>query len=344
MKKIFSIVLLIVIMLTSCNHIDMKYEYNAETNIETDLRSTDQNTAVSEYNGTELSVLLTNGHTVAGFEAVAELAEEKLGITINIELRPSGEDGGNVVRTRLVSGEMTDLCVYNAGALLTELEPSGFFVDLSDYDWIDCITDAFKEVVTVDDAIYGIPFNSCQVGGIIYNKELYEIHNLKIPNTWAEFIANCKILNAAGETAIIASNADSWTSQVLFLGDYYNVKSHESDFAQKFESGELKYAENPVGLRSFQKIEDTGEFYNTNHLATSYDDACKMIMNDEGAHWIILSQVLSNIYEVYGIRLINWDYFQYLVMMKTIQVLPCGCRVRFTLIRTQIILKLRCNF
>lgn len=300
MKKIFSMVLLIVIMCTACNQIDVEYKYKAETNIETDQSCADQNTVVSEYNGTELSVLVANGHTIAGFEAVAELAEEKLGITINIEHRPSGEDGESVVRTRLVSGEMTDLCIYNAGALLAELDPSGFFVDLSDYDWIDCITDDFKEGVTVDDAIYGIPFNSCQVGGIIYNKELYEMYNLEIPNTWAEFIANCEILKAAGETAIICSNADSWTSQVLLLGDYYNVKSHEPDFVQKFESGELKYAENPAGLRSFQKIEDAGKFYNTNHLSTSYEDACKMIINDEGAHWIILSQVLSNIYEVYG--------------------------------------------
>src|SRR5262245_10700949 len=36
-------------------------------------------------------------------------------VTINIETRPGGTDGDNIVKTRLASGEMTDIFFYNSG-------------------------------------------------------------------------------------------------------------------------------------------------------------------------------------------------------------------------------------
>ena len=45
---------------------------------------------------------------------------------------------------------------------------------------------------------------------------------------------------------------------------------------------------------------ETTPFYNTDYLATTYDDACDMIANGEGAQWVILTQALSNIFELYG--------------------------------------------
>ena len=63
---------------------------------------------------TELSLLVdTANASTAGFEAVAKLAEEKLGIQVTVETRPGGTEGDNIVKTRLASGDMADLCVYN---------------------------------------------------------------------------------------------------------------------------------------------------------------------------------------------------------------------------------------
>lgn len=253
-----------------------------------------------EYKEAELTMLIDTDVTLAGIQAVCDLAQEKLGITIEIETRAGGSDGDNIVKTRLASGDMADICGYNSGSLLAALNPSEYFIDISNEEWAGRLDDTYKAAVTVDNSVYGVPVSSTQAGAILYNKELYEKYNLEIPKTWDEFKKNCDVLKEAGETALIGSFADSWTSQVLYLGDHYNVQAEAPNFAKDFEAGTAKYANTPAALRSFEKLADTTQYYNSDYLATTYDDGCDMIVNGEGAHWIILTQALSNIYELYG--------------------------------------------
>ena len=245
-------------------------------------------------------MLIDTDMTLAGIQAVCDLAQEKLGITVEIETRAGGADGDNIVKTRLASGDMADLCGYNSGSLLAALNPAEYFIDISGEEWANKLDDTYKSSVTVDNAVYGVPAASTQAGAILYNKELYEKYKLEIPKTWDEFKKNCDVLKEAGETALIGTFADSWTSQVLYLGDHYNVQAKEPNFAKDFEAGTAKYATTPAALRSFEKLADTTQYYNSDYLATTYDDGCDMIVNGEGAHWIILTQALSNIYELYG--------------------------------------------
>src|SRR5690554_7077168 len=63
-----------------------------------------------------LTLLIDKDISIAGIQAVTDLAKEKLGITIEFETRPGGAEGDNIVKTRLAAGEMADLCLYNSGS------------------------------------------------------------------------------------------------------------------------------------------------------------------------------------------------------------------------------------
>lgn len=253
-----------------------------------------------EYKEATLSLLIDADIPLDGFKKVAALAEEKLGITIEYEMRAGGADGDNIVKTRLASGDMADLCAYNSGSLLAALNPGDYFIDIGQHDWADSLDDTYRSTVTVGGETFGVPYSSAQAGAVLYNKEMYAKYDLKVPTTWEDFVANCQILKDNGETAVIAAYGDSWTSQVLFLGDYYNVLAKEPSFSTEFEAGEAKYASTPAALESFRKYEDIQDFYNADYLATTYDDACDMMAEGEGAHWFMLTQALSNIYTLYG--------------------------------------------
>lgn len=253
-----------------------------------------------EYKEAELTMLIDNDSAKFGLDAVCELAKEKLGITVEFETRVGGEEGKNIVKTRLASGEMADLCVYNSGSVMSALNPEEYFMDLTNEEWVSKLDDTFREAVTVNGKVFGIPYASSSSGAVIYNKDVYEEYNLEIPKTWDEFMANCDVLKEAGETALIGTFADTWTCQVPVLGDFYNVQAAEPDFAKDFEAGKAKYATTPAALESWQKLADTVPYYSKDYLATTYDDGCDMLINGEGAHWIILSQVLPNIYDLYG--------------------------------------------
>ena len=109
------------------------------------------------------------------------------------------------------------------------------------------------------------------------------------------------MLKENGEVAVIGSFADSWTTQVVYLGDHYNVQAENPDFAKEFEAGTAKYATDPAGLKSWQKCVDLVPYYNEDYTATTYQTACDMLVNGEGTHWIITSDgVLAYINSQYG--------------------------------------------
>ena len=259
----------------------------------------------------EATITLGMGATASntGMDAVMELAEETLGITIEKVIVPEGEDLDNWLKTNLASGSAPDIISYNTGAQLKSLNPSEYFADLSGYDFVDNLDGSFIEAASVDGKLYGVPAGSSQAGAIFYNKAIYEEYGLEIPKTWDEFIANCDVLKEAGETAIIGSYAEKWTTQVPLLADNYNVVAADPDFPAEFEAGDAKYATTPEALRSWEKLEQSAQYFNSDYMATSYDDGCDMIVNGDGAHWIMLTQAFSNIVDLYGDEVNNIGVF-----------------------------------
>lgn len=259
----------------------------------------------------EATITIGMGATAAstGMEAVMEKAEETLGITIEKVIVPEGEDLDNWLKTNLASGSAPDIISYNTGAQLRSLNPSEYFVDLSSYDFTENLDETFVQAASVDGSLYGIPGSSSQAGAIFYNKALYEKYELEIPKTWDDFIANCDVLKEAGETAIIGSYSEKWTTQLPLLGDNYNVVAKVPDFPSEFETGTAKYATTPEALRSWEKLEECAPYFNSDYMATSYDDGCDMIVNGDGAHWFMLTQAFSNIVDFYGDEVNNVGVF-----------------------------------
>lgn len=258
------------------------------------------------YEGVSLTMMIDNAtDDGTGYTSVLKLAEEKLGIKVKVEVRPSGDEGDNLVKTRLASGDMADLCIYNTGALLSALNPSEYFIDITDSAVADTLDDAFTQAASVDGKLYGVPYCNSSSGGVLYNKEVYEKYNLEVPETWEEFIENCNTLKSAGETALIGSFGDSWTAQVPFLADNYALLQAEPDFPENFTKGTVKYAETEASLRSWEKLSELTPYYNEDYLATTYNDACDMLANGDGAQYIMLTQVLRNINSLYGEETVN---------------------------------------
>ncbi len=81
-----------------------------------------------------LTLLIDNGpQTIAAAKAVTDAFEKaNPGVTVKIETRPGGTEGDNLIKTRLSTGEMTDVFFYNSGSLLQALNPDKTLVDLTD--------------------------------------------------------------------------------------------------------------------------------------------------------------------------------------------------------------------
>ncbi len=217
-------------------------------------------------------------------------------ITIKVETRPQGADGDNLVKTRLATGEMSDVFAYNSGSLLQALSPDKTLVDLSGEDWASKLDDNFVKSVSTGDALYGVPMGQSMAGAVIYNKDVYADLGLEIPTTWDEFISNSETIKASGIAPIVQTYGDTWTSQLFVLGDFNNVLADDPDWAEAYTANERKYVDEPAlaGFEHLQEAFDKG-LYNEDFASATYADGVSMVATGAGAQYPILTFAASQL-------------------------------------------------
>jgi raffinose/stachyose/melibiose transport system substrate-binding protein len=259
-----------------------------------------------------LSFLVDNSETsVATAKGLADAYHKKNpDVTIDVEQRPQGGDGDNVVKTRLSTGDMTDIFMYNSGSLFQALNPKQTMVPLEG-DYVDTLADAFKQSVTADDKVYGVPFGTFMGGGILYNIPAYKELGLEVPKTWSQFEENSDKIKAAGKTAVIQTYGDTWTSQLLVLGDYHNVAEQEPDFADDYTAGKAKFADTPAALTGFehtQEVHDKG-WVNEDFQSAKNADGMRMLAQGDGVQYPMLTFAMAEVAANYPDQLNDIGFF-----------------------------------
>jgi raffinose/stachyose/melibiose transport system substrate-binding protein len=238
-----------------------------------------------------------NAETIAALDALTKaFMTANPDVKFELENRPGGAEGDNLVKTRLSTGEMTDIFQYNSGSLFQALNPTQNLADLSDIQ--GGVVDSFKPVVTsTDGMVRGVPFGAAMGGGIYYNKKIYTELGLTVPKTWAEFMANNEKIKAAGKVAVAQTYKDTWSSQLFVLADFYNVQAANPAFAADYTANKAKYATTPAAMKGFEYLEQVNKagYLNADFGAATFDDGVRMVANGEAAHYPMLTFALGNI-------------------------------------------------
>lgn len=257
--------------------------------------------AVAAQDAVTLTYLVDNSqNTVDTSQALAD-AYMALhpNVTITIEQRPGGTDGDNIIKTRLATGDMTDIFWYNSGSLLQALHPTDTLVDLSGEPFVANIVESFLPTVSQDDQIFGVPTGTALGGGILYNKKIFAQVGIEVPKTWAEFEANNEKIKAAGIAPIIATYGtnSTWTSQLFVLADYYNVAQAVPTFTDDYTNNKAKYATTPAAMAGFTYLAEGFEkdWYQKDFATTTFEQGLQLLADGEGAQYPMLSFVLSTI-------------------------------------------------
>lgn len=231
-----------------------------------------------------------------GLDAVIAAAKEKLNITVELDIIASA-GSEDIMKTRLATGDMSDMFNNNPGAQMNAMLPEDNMYDLSAY--ADLFDDTFVEAASYNGKLYGVPLGSSNGGVMWYNKTVADKLGIGVPKTWDEFLANCEVAKQAGITPMVGSYKDDWSSQIILLADYYNVAQADSEFYSNFENNKAKYATTPAALRSWQKLADSKNLMNEDYLATTCDVACDMLAKGEALYWPMLTQLLPTFAELY---------------------------------------------
>lgn len=255
--------------------------------------------APSQAADTEITWLVDNGQANQDAAKALIAAYEKAnpGNKVTLVPRPGGTDGDNLVKTKLATGSMEDVFTYNSGSLFQALAPSKNLLEMTNEPFMKNVLSGFYPVVAVGKKVYGVPFGTANVGGILYNKKVYAKLKLKIPTTWAEFMANNKKIKAAGIDPVIQSYKETWTSQLFVLADYYNVQAAHPNFARDYTANKEKYAKNKTALRGFEYIEEIKKlnYFNRDYASTTYAQALDKLALGQGAHYPMATWAIPQI-------------------------------------------------
>ena len=229
------------------------------------------------------------------------------------ETQPGGVDGDNLTKTKLSTGEMSDVFLYNPGSLFQALNPDTNLQPLTDQPWVSQMTPQMKAVVSTTKGTYGAPIGTTSSGGVLYNKKVYADLGLKVPTSWAEFRANNEKIKAAGKVTPIYqsyASAFTWTAQLFVLGDFANVAAQDPNFAANYTAGKAKYVDQPAlqGFVNQQQAHDDG-FFNKDYASATFDSAMKAIANGTAAHYPMLTGALSTIVQNYPDKINDVGYF-----------------------------------
>jgi raffinose/stachyose/melibiose transport system substrate-binding protein len=240
---------------------------------------------------------------VASAKAVIEAFQAaNPNITIKHETRPGGSEGDNLVKTRLATGEMSDVFIYNNGSLLQAIKPEQNLTPLDDQPWAGQIDELFAASSKgTDGKLYGGPYGTAFGGAVLYNIPLYQKLGLEVPKTWDEFMANNKkIKDAGGVDPVEQTYGTTWTSQLFVLGDYANVEAAVPNFAADYTANKAKYATTPEALAGFehiQAVKDAG-YLNKDFASAKLNDGIKAVATGEAAHYPQLGGSAANIENV----------------------------------------------
>jgi raffinose/stachyose/melibiose transport system substrate-binding protein len=220
-------------------------------------------------------------------------------VTIEIETHPGGTEGDNLVKTRLSTGDMSDMFYYNSGSLLQALNPAETLVDLAGEPFIDNIVETYLPTVSAGDAIVGVPTEGTLGGGILYNKKIYADNGLQVPKTWDEFAANNDKIKATGIAPVCATYGDTWTSQLFVLADFYNVQTAVPDFADKYTANQVHYADTPAAKAGFQHLREGFDkgWYQKDFGADKFDKGQELLATGKCAHYPMLTFAVGTMAE-----------------------------------------------
>jgi len=195
-------------------------------------------------------------------------------------------DYNTILQSALAGGSGPDVFMARSYGGMEALAQSGYMTALDDLmPELRNFNDANRKGATsvADGKLYGVPMAS-QTCVIFYNVDIFNKLNLKIPETWDQFIANMQAIKNAGITPIGNGGKDGWVFETMvgnLAPNFYGANT----FYDGVRNGSKTF-EDPAFILAIQRIKDLEPYMPPMLMGIGYEDGRALFINGQAAHFI----------------------------------------------------------
>lgn len=183
--------------------------------------SSDETVDTSEFQGEELSILVSSGWMDNRYDATIERFEDTYGVTVDLQTIPA-DQYDDMLQSKLTTGQCADIFWIQSNPFAIESvikDPEQYCIDFTGADWEDIMPESRLASCEYDDKLYGLQiWHNSPEYVMVYNKTLFEELGItEVPTTYEELKADCAIIAEQGITPWFVPGADGWQEQLAFF-------------------------------------------------------------------------------------------------------------------------------
>ncbi len=249
----------------------------------------------------ELSAMVMQSRYYTGLQKmVAKLSEDE-NITIDFQVIPD-DQFDNILKMKVNSGEAPDIIAYNYPHLFAQINPEEYLVPLTNEEWTSKLKNPGTS--TRNGEIYGFTFQESDgFQGMIYNVDVFEQFNLKVPKTVEELDQIVGTLLDNGITPI-ALPSDNWVPQIWMTSGFSRALGTDEaceEATNKILTNQAVFNDYPefaMVIDDYLKMFDKG-YFNSDYLTVDYDTVLDRLVTGETAMLYGATSILNTIQSSY---------------------------------------------
>ena len=245
---------------------------------------------------TEIHILQYKREAVQFFDRLQkEFNETHDDIKLTIE---SPNDAMTILKTRLIREDYPDIVGIGGDVNYSNFVDSNILADISDYQGLQTIKKSYIDILeglefVPTEGTFGLPY-AANAAGVLYNKDMFEEHNWKVPSTWSEFISLCEQIQSEGILPLYFGFRDTWTC--LAPWNALAVSLSDADICAQVNRGNATFTEAYSTVAD--RIKEMMQYGESGPFAYNYNDACIAFANGDAAMYTIGSYAVPQIQSV----------------------------------------------
>ena len=219
-------------------------------------------------------------------ELIADFQAKNPGITV--KWNNFDHEGYKSAIHNFLTADAHDVPAWYAGNRMEPFVKAGLFEDVSDVWQANGLDEQLKSAsasMTIDGKKWGVPYTYYQ-WGIYYRADIFKDKGIEPPKTWAELLAACEKLKAAGITPFAIGTKALWPTGGWF--DYLDLRVNGYEFHMDLTSGKVPYTD-PKVKAVFDKWAELVKpgYFLENHAALDWQDAIPQFVQGKAAMYLM---------------------------------------------------------